>query len=69
MPKGDIDLPRERRRDPRLGFRRTTAAEGADALQLDLNPLPDWARKVVGMETSVAKKARWQQRSLSRGRR
>lgn len=69
MPKGDIDLPTERRRDPTLGPKRATVAEGADALEMDLNPLPDWGRKLLGQETRGAKQARWAARRQTAARR
>lgn len=70
MPKGDIDLPREgRRRDPRLP-KRLSVAEGMEALQMDLDPRPDWLRKAFGGETRAERQTRWQKaRAQTRGRR
>lgn len=67
MPKGDIDLPRQRARDPRLGPKRLSATEAMDVLQMDLDPRPDWLRKAFGGETRAAKQARWKARGMSRG--
>lgn len=69
MPKGDIELPTERRRDPALPAKRFTAADGADALEMDLNPLPDWGRKLLGQETRKAKQDRWAARRVANRRR